>query len=782
MRALFILICPIILACGCSSGGTTNGACTPVCEDRECGPDGCGGQCGVCSDELECTNDSCVNGKCTAVMQEFFCLLNGACVPSGTVNPNNPCASCQPASNGDGWSPVVDQTTCGPGQICFKGDCCDPAVGCEGKECGSDKCGGMCGECPEEATCKKGICKLPCQGCSPLAIKCLDEFSYASCLEADGCFQWAVDPVICPGEDKCACLFLEQSADICEPEDGRECVCIPNCSNKECGSDGCGGLCGQCNGFNVVCVADQCKCAGPQCGDICCASYEVCTAEIECCEPACNGVECGEDGCGGLCGVCEGGQWVACIDGTCVCSGTMCPKVCCSNTEVCDSDGFCCTEDCSGKECGDNSCGGVCGICEQGAACMDGLCPPPGKDCNDGNAVDWDGCTDFELTEFLVNNTTLEWQINPVVAGLKNGGHVVVWSADGLDGDGAGLFARRFGSDGKAQGEEFQVNTETVDDQESASIAALDGGGFVIVWESWGQDGSAEGVFGQLYGADGVKVTGEFQVPEATLADQSTPVVVGHGDGFVVAWQGNQDGGDWNGIYARMFLPDGSPLGSQFQVNTTTAGDQQEPAIASITGDRLLVTWQSLGQDGDGFGIFGQLLSADGSLYGVEQLLNVFTSDDQQSASLTRAADDGVAAFWQSQGQDNSGWSVIGARFDNELEALGLQSLAGLYTTGDQRDIVSCTLADGTVAAVWASKGQDGSDYGIFARVFSGTMDPLAEEFQVNTFVTSIQSKPDVAALSDGQLIIVWQGWEQAGDGYDIYAARFNADGTMNFH
>ena len=34
---------------------------------------------------------------------------------------------------------------CEPGKVCYKGNCCTPS--CEGKECGSDYCGGSCGEC-----------------------------------------------------------------------------------------------------------------------------------------------------------------------------------------------------------------------------------------------------------------------------------------------------------------------------------------------------------------------------------------------------------------------------------------------------------------------------------------------------------------------------------------------------------------------------------------------------------------------------------------------------------
>jgi len=36
-------------------------------------------------------------------------------------------------------------------------------------------------------------------------------------------------------------------------------ICIPNCDNKECGDDGCGGNCGSCNN-NAFCNIDKCEC------------------------------------------------------------------------------------------------------------------------------------------------------------------------------------------------------------------------------------------------------------------------------------------------------------------------------------------------------------------------------------------------------------------------------------------------------------------------------------------------------------------------------------------
>ena len=67
-----------------------------------------------------------------------------------------------------------------------------------------------------------------------------------------------------------------------------------------------------------------------------------------------------------------------------------------------------------------------------------------------------------------------------------------------------------------------------------------------------GQDGSAEGVFGQRFDSSGAALGGEFQVNTATpyLELFGTSVVSDASDGFFVVWSSNQEGADF-GVFAR---------------------------------------------------------------------------------------------------------------------------------------------------------------------------------------------------------------------------------------
>src|SRR5262245_65799571 len=98
-------------------------------------------------------------------------------------------------------------------------------------------------------------------------------------------------------------------------------------------------------------------------------------------------------------------------------------------------------------------------------------------------------------------------------------------------------------------GSEFQVNTYTTSSQTFASVAADADGNFVVVWHSFGQDGSGRGVFGQRFDSDGVPQGKEFQVNSYATGSQETPAVAADASGhFVVVWQGDGSGGCGGGV------------------------------------------------------------------------------------------------------------------------------------------------------------------------------------------------------------------------------------------
>jgi hypothetical protein len=85
------------------------------------------------------------------------------------------------------------------------------------------------------------------------------------------------------------------------------------------------------------------------------------------------------------------------------------------------------------------------------------------------------------------------------VASAGGGGFIVVWESDGQDGSSIATVARRYDGAGTPQGEELIVNTYTTGAQNLPAVAMSADERFVVVWNSFGQDGSLDGVLGRRY-------------------------------------------------------------------------------------------------------------------------------------------------------------------------------------------------------------------------------------------------------------------------------------------
>jgi len=488
--------------------------------------------------------------------------------------------------------------------------------------------------------------------------------------------------------------------------------------------------------------------------------------------------------------------------------------------------------------------------------------------------------------EFHINTVVAGSQDVSSIASLADGGFLVTWNS--FDASGTGVFAQRFDANASPVGAEFQVNTTTLGSQDGAEVAGLPNGGFVVVWNANAtdsgitQDGWGGSVQARIYGADGNPVTGEFQVNTYTLFEQINPSVAVLNDGsFVVVWQSiNQDGESW-GIYGQRYEIDGTPVGAEFRVNTSVADQQVEPAIASLPDGGFVVSWTSFNTDGSAGGIYGQRFDAAGNTLGGERKLNDVVANDQINSEVTGLQNGGYAVAYDSYLQDGDGYGIflrffydtpfnvlneppvvttpiadqaymegdaiafdVSTSFDDPNEGdqllftaqqangsplpnwLALNPVTGAFTgtppdggdnvynivvtatdafgatvtdtfqltvgnanpevsflvndttNNDQLSPSVAALANGNSVVAWESLGQDGNGWGVFLKIHAPDGSSLTSELQVNATNTGDQQRPDVTALQGGGFVVTWTSYGQDGSGAGVYARVFAADGT----
>jgi hypothetical protein len=354
----------------------TTGECTLIV--RKLVGDVCNADANVCTLEECDENEDCVTTGVVLTCEEeraqdvcfaWHCDEGLGCLNTGfdegaLCDDDDPCTDPDTCLVGLGCVGVPLPTD--DGDVCTVDTCVDGAILHDALVClqPDDVCEGInaCDPVGSEAVCAIHpstvvVCGVPTEECREQT--CLADTG--ECLEVvsdDGtfCCQGVIvtNEMVCPNgvtegtcingicEEECTCDGIEcgmnSCGDICLCPAGLVCdkgvckeICFPKCLQSDgtlnvCGDDGCGGTCGDCEG-----------CSGPD--------ESLCTAEGQCatvCCPDCEGKVCGGDGCGGTCGQCLGCDGVdnsLCnVDGTCAetpanCNElTVCAAQCKGNT------------------------------------------------------------------------------------------------------------------------------------------------------------------------------------------------------------------------------------------------------------------------------------------------------------------------------------------------------------------------------------------------------------------------------------------------------------------
>ncbi|HEY6815169.1 MAG TPA: cadherin-like domain-containing protein, partial [Croceibacterium sp.] len=305
------------------------------------------------------------------------------------------------------------------------------------------------------------------------------------------------------------------------------------------------------------------------------------------------------------------------------------------------------------------------------------------------------------------------------------------------------------------------------------SIADLPDGSYVVTWAQFNAATSTYDVFVRRFSADGQPAASAVRVNSATSNEQYEPAVATLGDGgFVVTWHSDgQDGSGW-GVYGQRFNADGTTNGGEFRANTTTADSQFYSNVTGLVNGGFVVTWMSSATDGSSYGVYGQRYDAQGLAVGSEFRANATTLNSQQYAGVTPLADGGFAIVWMSSQDGN--WDVFGQRFNASGAPVGTEFRINTTTLNEQSYPTVTTLADGGMVVTWMS--YDSGSYDIYARKFDAQGVAEGDELRVNTVTANSQLYSSTAALSDGGFVITWMSY--SGSEYGLQAQRFDANGN----
>ena len=353
--------------------------------------------------------------------------------------------------------------------------------------------------------------------------------------------------------------------------------------------------------------------------------------------------------------------------------------------------------------------------------------------------------------EFQVNSYTTSDQVDATVAADGAGNFVVVWRSYGQDGSHDGVFGRRFTAGGLRAGSEFRVNSYTTSAQRAPALAVSAAGDFVVTWMS-GQGGPGTNVFGQRFSSNGEGSEASSRSTPTPRRVSMYPAVAADAAGnFVVVWRAVRARTAFSAVISgQRFDSAGDKIGSEFQVNARHREQRATAGVAAADSGRFVVVWSTYHPGTLELGRLratirlGAVLRAGG-----EFQVNTYTTNVQWVPGVDADGAGNFVVVWNSLGQDGAAWGVFGQRFDAEGSRVGREFQVNTYTTNYQTTGSAVAIDDsGNFVVAWNSyPGQDGS-----RRAFSASASPLdggpvEGEFQVNTYTTS---RP-VSARSGGE-------------------------------
>jgi hypothetical protein len=388
--------------------------------------------------------------------------------------------------------------------------------------------------------------------------------------------------------------------------------------------------------------------------------------------------------------------------------------------------------------------------------------------------------------EFRVNTYTLGQQIVPRTASLNSAEEfIITWQSFGQDGSGWGVYAQRYANNGTLLGKEFQINSFTIDEQSQAWGVTLDQNSFVIAWQSFNQDGSDFGIYMKLYANNGSALTEEIPVNIYTQSKQGYPSISSNDlDEILILWGSyGQDGSDYS-VYGRYYFNNGIAITDEFQINMYTNDDQSQASAAAIRNNQWVAAWHSNGQDGSSYGIYANIFINNTIPIGPEFRINQYTLDAQMAPAVIHFENDFIVLFVSQEPQPGGNiygntFAVYARHFADNGTALSDEYRVSFDALSPWHKISAAVLNPNYYIVVWKAVNNASSDLDVYVRVCERDSNCTNPEFRINSFasVSSASATGEaVAILSNTSFVVTYDGNGADDNDGGVYARIITLD------
>jgi hypothetical protein len=310
--------------------------------------------------------------------------------------------------------------------------------------------------------------------------------------------------------------------------------------------------------------------------------------------------------------------------------------------------------------------------------------------------------------------------------------------------------------------------SDITNDQRFPDVAMNAEGTFCVVWQSnedEGDDGfggwNSNGwdCYRQIFDIDGAVVSSRSRMNSSTTGNQMHPAVAAADNRFVVTWASEVAGENEFEIKERYFLSNGANLAAPSVIHSVTGQHLTHPDVAMSATGAYTFTWQADSSDGDRIGIYYAAYDNTYNQIVAPTQVNTTTAGNQQEPRVAMDENGDFMIVWSSFDQDGDHFGIYGQRYTNGGVANGGEIAIATNTTGSQdHAAIAVSREGGKYIISWTDDVADGDKSGVYSRTMYSNGSFLANDALINTTTANYQNFSDVAIGTDAtEAVYAWQ-------------------------
>ena len=278
------------------------------------------------------------------------------------------------------------------------------------------------------------------------------------------------------------------------------------------------------------------------------------------------------------------------------------------------------------------------------------------------------------------------------------------------------------------------------------------------------------------------RILSDTQINTWTANNQEDPSIASLSDNnIVVVWESYLQNGNGFNIYGQIFYSNGAKKGNEFPITNYTNSIQTNPKVAASSAGKFMVVWmtQESASASAPNHIYGKIFLNNGTKSIDELLINTYIPNSQEGPSITALKNGNFVITWW-------GWSIVATSsynifaqiFRDDGIKVGIEFLVDTYTSNNHGGPKVTSLPNGNFVVAWVNYAQDCNSEGVFAQIFYSNGSKAGLEFPVNTYCINDQINPSLSSVSTSNFMIVWQSSGQDGSGSGIYGQIYTSSGA----